>query len=932
MRPVLYLIDGHAVAYRQFFGLPVGSFTTRDGEPTNATFGFTRILLDILEKDKPQYLAVSFDMGLSGRDALYADYKGTREKMPGELAQQLNRIQQIVAAFNIPILALEGYEADDVIGTITQQATAQGVGVHIITGDRDLLQLLTEGVTVQLPSSKGADEIFDVPRFVEKYGVQPPQLVDLKALMGDASDNIPGVKGIGDKTATQLLQSYHTLDGIYANLDAIKGATQQKLIAGRDSAYLSRQLAQIQHDVPLMLDLAACVAHEFDAEAVLSVFEQVNFRTLRDRLSRLTTLSTSNMFNSDDFEADDNADIDADLMDFAPPARAEASVNTVIVRDNEALAALVQTLNAAQRIVFDLETTSIDQMQAELVGIALSTDGQTGYYIPVGHQEGRQLALQTVLDALRAPLTDATIPKAAHNAVYDLVIMQRYGIDVTPIDFDTMIAEWLLNVESRNLGLKNLVFATLKDESGKPILMTPIDELIGTGKNQTTFNTLDIQRAAPYAAADATLTHRLVDILQPRLQRQHMTALYDTLEMPLVPVISAMQQAGVVLDIRYLADLSERLAAQLKVIETDIHSLTGGYGAFNINSPKQLNDVLFGKLGLPTKGLKKTTHGYSTDAAVLEGLQDAHPIVRRILEYRELMKLKGTYVDALPLLINPHTGRVHTSYNQTGTSTGRLSSNSPNLQNIPIRTEVGREVRRAFLAPEGKLLLSVDYSQVELRILAHISRDVTLVAAFQQGLDIHAATAAAVYGIPVESVTKAQRNFAKRVNFGLIYGMGAYRLARDSDLTLSQADAFIKTYFERLPGVQAYLAETKRKAREGDLETLFGRRRRFSGLIEGRANKTIQAAEERAAINMPIQGTAADIMKRAMIDIHAELKQRGLKALMTLQVHDELVFEAPEAEIDTLRTLVVDLMERAYPLDPALKANAAVGLNWRDMA
>ncbi|MCU0498042.1 MAG: DNA polymerase I [Anaerolineae bacterium] len=934
MPPVIYLLDGYAIAYRQYFGLPVASFSTRKGEPTNAVYGFTRVLLDILEKDKPNYLAVSFDMGMSGRETLYEAYKGTREKMETDLEVQLPRIAQVVEAFNIPILALEGYEADDVIGTVTQQAQAQGVQVRIITGDRDLLQLLNDQVIVQLPTFKGEDELYDVARFTQKYGVRPDQWVDMKALMGDNSDNIPGVKGIGEKGALKLLTDYDTLDGIYANLDQITGANHKKLLEGRDSAYLSRELARLRLDVPITLNLEKCVTHDYQSDRVLKVFEELEFRGHRDRVLKITTPSSQSMFDEDSF-IDPGVSMDhpdyARMMGFAAPSAANSIVQTVIVREESDLQAMLERLTHATGIVFDTETTSTDQMAGELVGIALSIDGEVGYYIPVGHQEGRQLPLQRVIDVLRAPLTDPNIPKYAHNATYDHVMLYRYGIDVTPITFDTMIAEWLIDPDSKNLGLKNLTAAKVKDDTGKSVAMTEIKDLIGTGKTQITMDKVPIDRAAPYAAADAVMTYRLVQLLDPQLRSDELLNLYQTLEIPLIPVLSAIERAGVVLDVPYLRELSGRLEQALKKLEEEIYQLSGGYGKFNINSPKQLNDVLFGKLGLPTKGLKKTTHGYSTDAPTLENFTE-YEIVRKILEYRELAKLKGTYVDALPELINAKTGRLHTSYNQTGTNTGRLSSSDPNLQNIPIRTEIGREVRRAFIAPEGSRLVSIDYSQVELRIMAHISRDATLLDAFQRGLDIHAATAAAVYGVPVETVTKQQRNFAKRVNFGLLYGMGAFRLARDSDLTLQEADAFIKRYFERLPGVQKYINDTKRAAREKEgLVTLMGRRRYFPNLINGRVNKTIQAAEERAAINMPIQGSAADIMKRAMIDVYAALQREGLRGQMILQVHDELVFEVPEAEVETLKTLVVSIMENAYPLDPALRANAGVGRNWRDL-
>lgn len=912
-RPLFYIIDGHAVAYRQYFALQVKAFSTRAGEPTNATFGFARTLLDILQKEKPDYIAVSFDRGLSGREDLYPEYKGTREKMPDELSQQLTRIEELVSTFNMPVLALEGYEADDVIGSVVGQAEAQGVKVRIVTGDRDILQLLTDNITVQLPKKGENDVVWDMALFRENYGLEPWQLVELKALMGDNSDNIPGVKGIGDKTAIPLLQQYTTIDGIYEHIEEIKGANQQKLINGRDSAFLSRTLATIRKDVPITLNLEACAAHDYDVNKVDSLFATLEFRQLRDRLPRATgQLSLFDM----------NTVSEAPLtLEDTPPA-----AETIIVQTEEALAAMVERLNAAQGIAFDTETTGTDQMAAELVGISLATDGETGYYIPVGHKTGEQLPLKMVIDALRPPLTNPAIGKYGHNAAYDMVMLQRHGLDISPITFDTMIAEWLRAPDSKFLGLKNLARQELN------IHMTEISELIGKGKKQITMDNVAIEKAAPYAAADAAITFQLVDFLRGKLAEHELIPLYEMLEMPLIPVITSMERAGVVLDRTYLNELSVQLGNTLAGLEQDIYSLSG-YGTFNINSPKQLNDVLFGKLGLSVEGLKKTTHGYSTDASVLESLKGQHPVIERLLEYREVSKLKSTYVDALPSLINAHTGRLHTSYNQTGTTTGRISSSDPNLQNIPIRTELGREVRRAFVASEGMKLLSVDYSQVELRILAHISQDRTLLEAFAQGQDIHAATAAAVYGIPLDQITKEQRSFAKRVNFGLIYGMGAYRLARDSELTLAEARAFIKTYFDRLPGVEKYLEGTKQQARIGAIQTLFGRKRIFPVLLSANSggNQVAIQAEERVAINMPIQGTAADIMKRAMIDLYHELQASKLQGQMILQVHDELVLEVPEAEVPQTRDLVVRVMEGAYKLDAPLKANAQVGNNWRDM-
>lgn len=927
--PVFYIVDGHALAYRQYFALPVQGFSTRTGMPTNAVYGFARTLLDIMQKDKPKYIAVSFDMGLSGRDVLYGEYKGTRDKMPDELRSQLDWIVKLVEAFNMPVLAVEGYEADDVIGTIAPQAEAEGVDVRIVTGDRDILQLLTPHVTVQLPNrgkGGGPDVIWDEGAFRADYGLEPWQLVEYKALVGDTSDNIPGVKGIGEKGATTLLQSYQTIENLYAHIDEIKGATQKKLIEGRDSAFLSRQLATIQRDVPLKVDLDACVSHDYDVRRVDELFGELEFRSLRTRLPKVAEAQNPEQLSL--FGPTPAPEAPPIVVEERPPV-----AETVIVNTEASLNALVEILNVAGGIAWDVETTGINPLTADLVGISLAVSGETGYYIPVGHQEGEQLPLQTIINGLRPPLTNPAIPKYAHNADYDLLMMQRYGIDVAPVGFDTMIAEWLREPMSKFLGLKNLA----RQELG--VHMTEISDLIGSGKKQITMDKVPVEQAAPYAAADAAVTHRLVTFLRPKLVELDLLNLYNELEVPLIPVIAWMERTGVIVDTTYLKGLSEKLAGMLTQIEVDILQLyrdSGFSETFNINSTQQLSKVLFEDLKLTSSDKRKTKHGkLSTAAGVLETLKDQHPIVGKILEHRELSKLQGTYVDAIPDLINPLTGRVHTSYSQTGAATGRLSSSNPNLQNIPIRTELGREVRRAFVAPTGSKLLSVDYSQVELRILAHVSQDQTLLQAFAQGQDIHAATAAAVYGIPVEAVTKDQRGFAKRVNFGLIYGMGAYRLARDSDLTLPEARKFIETYFARLPGVERYLEDTKKAARLGPVTTLFGRRREFAILRRanvGDGGKQVDIqAEERVAINMPIQGTAADIMKKAMINLYHELHRSQFHARMILQVHDELVLEVPEDEIHPVRDLVVQVMEEAYKLDAPLRANANVGDNWRDM-
>ncbi len=924
-RPILYLIDGHALAYRSYFALSrTGGFTTSKGEHTSAVYGFSRTLLDVYELHQPKYLAVTFDRGLSGREEIYPDYKATRVEMPADLSSQFKRIHQIVDAFNIPQLIMENMEADDILGTISRQAVEQGIDVHIATGDRDILQLLSPQVRVQLPKRGTADEVLDVAAFRKRYKLAPSQLVDLKALMGDKSDNIPGVVGVGEKSATKLLEQYGTLESIYEHLDEIGTRVRNKLIAGREMAFLSQGLARIMRDLDIKLDLEACIGQDFELKPVDDIFAELEFRSLRERLHRVYALLHGE-------------DVDTGIV------HAHEVVETVIVRDEAGLDELVGMLNAAEMIAFDTETTSLDQMSARLVGISLSVDGDRGYYLPLGHRMtdedgqmsmfakpvGDQLPLEMVINALRVPLENPDIPKAAHNAIYDVIVLQRYGIRVAPVSFDTMLAEWVSNPISKFLGLKSLVSKLLD------IQMTEISDLLDKGKKQKTMDLVDIEAAAPYAAADAAMTYRLIEPLGDDLRQSGLSRLYSRLELPLIPVVSKMQYKGVSLDVDFLRDMSRRLQAQLSELEAAIYDSSGGFGKFNINSPKQLNVVLFDTLKLPVEGLKKTKLGYSTDVNTLEALRNEHPIINMIFEFRELAKLKSTYVDALPELVNAATGRVHTSYNQTGSATGRFSSSNPNLQNIPIRTELGREVRRAFVVPAGYVLLAVDYNQIELRVMAHISEDATLMDAFHRGLDIHQATAAAVNGIEPQEVSYEQRNFAKRVNFGLMYGMGAFRLARDSDLTLAEAERFISTYFERMPGVERYIENTKAFVWEhGYTETLYGRRRVYPA-IKAKGNRRSTAAEERAAINMPIQGTAADILKQSMLNLDDRLRRASFDATIILQVHDELVLEVKEEQLAAVKALVVETMESAFPdgapLRVPLKASASYGRNWRDM-
>jgi len=934
MPPTLYLIDGHALAYRAFFALTRGnpsSFTTKSGEPTAGVFGFTSVLLRILEQEHPDYLAVAFDTGRTFRDDIFPDYKGTREKMPDELRTQIERMRQLVDTFNIPRLEMEGYEADDVLGSVARQAVEKGLGVKIFTGDRDLLQLVDKRIIVNLPGRSLSDARDYLPEDVKEYlGVRPDQVVDYKALVGDKSDNIPGVTGIGDKTATSLLESYETLDEVYAHLDQLSASVRKKLEAGREAAYLSQELARIVIDLDVPINLDRARPELFDPTKVENLFRELEFRSL---MSRLTTLMEEWNQSRGKVAASEGKQ----LLMFGGGEEQQASATsyktseeepgfeTELVDTQQALNELANLLAAADVISFDTETTSTDQMQADLVGISLAVEPGKGYYIPVGHEQGKQLALADVIKALRGPLTDPRIPKSGHNIKYDFVILARNGLRVTPLSFDTMIAEWLTEPNSRNLGLKNLAWVR------QGIKMTNIEELIGKGKKQITMAEVPVSQAAAYAAMDAWVVLSLKAELEKELEERYADTLFNELEMPLVSVLADMEMAGIALDTDFLNQMSEELSERLAEIESQIYAAVGE--PFNLNSPQQLSDAIFNRLQLePPDRTRRTSSGYySTAAGVLEELQGKHEVVDWVLEYRELSKLKSTYLDALPLQVNPQTGRVHTSYNQTGSVTGRIASSDPNLQNIPIRTEMGRQVRHGFVASPGYLLLGVDYSQVELRIVAHMANDQAMLDAFRAGQDIHATTAAAIYGVPLNEVTPEQRRRSKGINFGLIYGMSAYGLTRYTDLTLAESEDFMQAYFQKFPGVKSYLDNIRRLAAEqGYVETLLGRRRYFPGL-KNQSNRNIRNREEREAINAPIQGTAADIMKIAMLRIPDALAEAGLKARMLLQVHDEVVLECPREELQSTAALVKQVMENAYQLSVPLRTEARFGSNWGEM-
>jgi DNA polymerase-1 len=924
MPPTLYLVDGHALAYRMYFALTAGTssqrWQTSRGEPTAGTYGFSRELLRILEQEKPDYLAVAFDTGKTFRDEIYPAYKGTRAKMPDDLRPQLDRIRQVVDAFNIPRLEMEGFEADDVLGSVAKWATGQGLGVKIVTGDRDLLQLVNQRVIVYLA---GDDQNFITDEDVlKKLHVRPDQVVDYKALVGDKSDNIPGVAGVGEKTTENLLAKYGTLDGIYAHLDEIETRWRTKLETGKDSAYMSYQLAAIRTDLPVTLDLEQARSEAYDPAKVEAIFRELEFRTLVDKINKMTGEAAPPGTGQMSLFAPEAAPL---IPPVAQPVL-KTNLNVTVVDSAAELAKLSKALSKASIISFDTETTSTDEMTAGLVGISLAIEPGHAYYIPVGHKAGAQLPIEEVLAAIRKAMTDPRIPKIGHHLKYDFIMLVRNGVRVAPMGFDTMLAEWLLDPGSHNLGLKIMSEVRLGER------MTHIEELIGSGKNQRTMDEVAIADAAPYAAADAETTLRLMPLLEAELKKlPKLWELFVNLEMPLIGVLADMEMAGVALDKAFFAKFSVELTERMIALEKQIYAAVGR--TFNINSTQQLSAVLFETLRLtpPERGKKTASGHYSTAAGVLDELSGQHPVVDMILEYREYSKLKSTYVDALPAEIHPDTGRVHTSYSQSGAVTGRLSSSNPNLQNIPIRTELGRRVRRGFVADKGNVFVSLDYSQIELRIVAHMAEDEAMLNAFRLGQDIHATTAAAIYGVPLASVTKEQRRHAKAINFGLIYGMSAFGLTRSTELTLAESQDFVEAYFKQFPGVKKYLDGIRRSAREtGYVETLLGRRRYFPAL-KSSLNVALRNREEREAINAPIQGTAADIMKIAMLKIPPAIAKAGLHATMLLQVHDELVIECLQAELtETIRT-VRAVMENAYPMDIPLNTDARWGTNWDEM-
>ena len=904
----IVIFDAYALIFRAYFAMQRANLQTRAGEPTGAVRGFTSTMLYIFNTLNPTHAAFAFDVDDATvfRREIDPNYKAHRDPMPEDLPSQIQRCREIARAFSVPVYEQPGFEADDVIGTLADQAVEAGFDTWICTLDSDLLQLVNQDISVYLYNPfKSEYTAYDSPDAVRgRYEVDPIQIIDFKALVGDKSDNIPGVKGVGKVGAVKLLNEFGTVEQIYEHIDEVKPAgTQKKLIADRDNAFMSKVLATIRHDAPVALDVAAADVTDFSHDAVLAKFEELEFRTLVDQIP-----------------GDEGA--------AAPVVQQPPFDDYDLVTDEASLREWVNRAMHATLLAVDLETSSIDTIDCDIAGYALSDQAGAGCYIPVGHQtDEEQLDHEVVKAALRPVLENSAVPKLLHNAKFDIKVLRRHGITLRGLRDDTMVAAFLLNKSP--IGLKSMALNELGIE------MTPIEDLIGKGRKQISMVDVSAADAGKYAAADADITLRLANLLLPQLaENETMEQLYRELELPLIPILVDMELAGVTLDTDILLDLDQQLNSEIETVTTQIYE--DANHEFNIGSPKQLSGVLFDQLGLPKT--RKTSQGYSTDAQQMERLVDAHPIVNHVLQWRELTKLRSTYVESLPDEVHASTGRIHTDYNQTVAATGRLSSESPNLQNIPVRTEQGRQIRAAFVArpwdemsdTDNVCFVSADYSQIELRVLAHLSEDEGLITAFRDGEDIHAATASGAYGVSIDDVQPEMRRVAKMMNFGVIYGLSAHGLSQRSGMERRDAQAFIDAYFGRFERVQAWIEETKESTKElGYAETLLGRRRYLQEIRSNNFQR--RNAAERMAVNMPVQGTAADVMKRAMIEVDEALSARELRSRMLLQVHDELIFEVPQEEVDQLAQLLREIMPASLNLIVPLQIEVKSALNWRDL-
>lgn len=936
----LFLLDAYALIYRAYFAFANAPRINSQGLNTSAVFGFTNTLLELIKKEQPTHIAVVFDTEKpTHRHVEYVEYKANRNEMPEDLQKALPYIFQLLEAFNITMIMSDGWEADDIIGALAKKAEQQGFTTYMMTPDKDYGQLVSENIFMYKPGYKGgAAEKLGVKEICEKYGIQrPEQVIDILGLMGDAVDNIPGIPGVGEKTAMTLVQQFGSIDNLIANTSQLKGKLKEKVEQHKEQALFSRKLATIITDVPVEFNEEELRFREFDKEKTKALFTVLEFRRIALTVfgEELPAPATGEEESSSEGSASKKTkpgqiDIFGNTGSDAPAVATEEHTTLRSIEDTPHLYHIADTHGAVESLVkemltlkevsFDTETTGLDTLTAELVGFSFSWKAGEGWYVPVPAQRE---AAQAIVEQLRPVLESNSIVKIGQNIKYDLSVLKNYGVQVAEPMFDTMIAHYLLNPDMRH-GM-DLLAETYLNYS--PV---SIEMLIGKkGKTQLSMRDVPLIKIAEYAAEDADVTYQLKEKFAPELASFNAQGVFGKIEMPLMPVLAAMEREGIALDKEQLHRYSAELEKEIVVLDDEIQKLAGT--PFNISSPKQVGDILFEVLKVGGEKPKKTKTGqYATGEDVLQKLAGKHPIVGKILEYRELVKLKNTYVDTLPLMVHPLTGRIHTSFNQVVAATGRLSSDNPNLQNIPVRTERGREIRRAFVArDEHHTLLSADYSQIELRIVASMSGDPGMCEAFTKGIDIHTATAAKVYGVAESEVTKEMRYKAKSVNFGIIYGQGAFGLAENLQISRGEAKTLIDNYFREYSSIREYMDSMQQSAREkGYVETLMGRRRYLRDINS--ANAVVRGFAERNAINAPIQGTAADMIKLAMISIHEELKRGNFKTKMLLQVHDELIFDVPNDEVDAVKPVIEKCMREALPLKVPVEVGMGTGRSWLD--
>ena len=908
----LFLLDAFALIYRAYFAFSKNPRMNSRGENTSAIYGFTTTLLDVIQKEKPTHLAVVFDpSGPVQRHEEFTEYKAGRQAMPEDIQYAIPHIKDLVKAFNIPCLEKEGYEADDVIGTLAKQAEKEGFKVFMMTPDKDYAQLVSENIFMHKPGRGGKPaEIWGVPEVLEKFEIERvEQVIDFLGMMGDAVDNIPGLPGVGEKTAKKYLKEYGSLEKLLDSADEIKGKIGEKIRENKEKGILSKHLATIITDVPIEFDEKSLELEPADREKVMSIFQDLEFKTLGKRL--FDSPSTSPAGQTSLFDESGDESMSSIFQSIETVEHKYTLVNTLDKRKK-----LVADLLKKKRFCFDTETTGLNQYEAELVGISFSWKAHEAYYVPI---PANPKGAAKILEDFKPVFESEKIEKIAHNLKYDRAILENYQIDLKGPKFDTMLAHYLINSDSRH-NMDHLAESYLNYNT------VSIKDLIGTGKKQISMRDVPVEQIADYAAEDADITWQLFEKFLPKLDENDTRKLFDEVEMPLIPVLSDMERQGIKLDSEALNEYSKELETSLVSIESEIKELAGV--DFNVSSPRQLGEVLFDRLELDAKAKKTKSGQYSTNEATLQKLLGKHEIIQKVLDFRGLNKLKSTYVDALPKLVNPNTGRIHTSFMQAVAATGRLSSTDPNLQNIPIRREEGRKVRQAFVpADENHVLMAADYSQIELRVIAALSEDEGMLEAFKQGQDIHAATAAKVFGVSLEEVDRDMRSKAKAVNFGIIYGQSAFGLSENLGISRTEAKEIIEAYFAKYSKLKAYMDGLVNFARDhGYVETIM-KRKRYLKDINSR-NHTVKSFAERNAINTPIQGSAADIIKMAMIEVHKEMKNRDLKSKMILQVHDELVFDAHKSELEELKSLVKEKMEGVIDIGVPLTTEVGIGNNW----